>query len=134
MRIFERVMEPRRGKEGRRGANRSFHHICDIVFVGLWGKHPFPTTFRCVTENRQMSRGQAGLIRVSQEKKSGLKYSMDVSHNLNVDKVQSNYGGANHRQSDWIKKKKQNIFSRAPGFCFPSRLQLSEHHQPLCLK
>lgn len=55
---------------------------------------------------------------------------MYVSHDLSVDKVQSNYGGANHRQSNWI----ENISGRASGFCVPSRVQLSEHHWSLRLK
>lgn len=29
---------------------------------------------------------------------------MYVSLNLNVDKVHSNYGGANHRQGEWMEK------------------------------
>lgn len=55
---------------------------------------------------------------------------MYVSHNLNVDKEQSNYDGANHRQGDWM----ENILVRASGFRVPSRIQLSEHRQSLCLK
>lgn len=55
---------------------------------------------------------------------------MYVSHNLNVDKVHYNYGGANHRLGEWM----ENIFVQASGFLIPSCIQLSERHWSLRVK
>lgn len=62
MRVFERVTEARTGKEGRRGANRSSHYICDIVFVCLWGKHPLST---CAPSSRFVTGKQTDDTRTS---------------------------------------------------------------------
>lgn len=47
-----------------------------------------------------------------------------------MDKVHSNYGGANYRQGEWI----ENIFVQASGSLVPSCIQLSERHESLRLK
>lgn len=89
------------------GENIPFLHVHHLL--DLW------------QENRQMTRGQAGFFcyslppffvrgptspRLSESAwwKSWLKYGPYASHNLNMDKVQSNYGGANHRHGDGIEK------------------------------
>lgn len=119
MRIFDSVTERRRRKEGSRGANRSFHHSCDIFFVCLLENHPF---YACVKPNRQATGGEDVFFSsisiyfqhihittlVTLVKNLGKRTCMYGSHDLNVDKVQSNYGGAHHRQSNWI----ENIFGR----------------------
>lgn len=143
MRIFDRVTERRRGKEGSRSANRSFHHSCDIFFVCLWENHTF---YACVKANRQATGGEYVFFHPSFSghphhhtchpgkknlgKRTCMYVCMYVSHDLSVDKVQSNYGRANHRQSNWI----ENISGWASGFCVPCRVQLSEHHWSLRLK